>query len=243
MAKHPKDYLALALDNTSDQNALEALVKSTAPFIGTFKIGLEQFTRFGPPVLDIIKKQGGRIFLDLKYHDIPNTVAKAVEAACGLGVDFLTIHATGGSAMMKAAAEAVGTAKAKGLQVPKIIGVTLLTSISADVLRDELAVHLPPAPFAARLARLAAASGLDGIVCSPADLVEVTKNIPSSFEIITPGIRPAGTGLDDQARVATPQEAIKNGATVLVIGRPITAASDPAQAAADICAQCAGILK
>ena len=241
MKKQPKDYIALALDNTADLQMLESLIKITAPFIGTFKIGLEQFTRFGPTVLDIVRKNNAHIFLDLKYHDIPNTVAKAIEAACSLGVDFCTIHTSGGSAMMKAAAEAVRNAKANGLAAPKLIGVTVLTSISAEALHNELNVSQTPAAYAAHLARLAAASGLDGIVCSPADLTEVKKNTPAGFEIITPGIRPAGADLNDQARVATPQEAIRNGATLLVIGRPITGAKDPAEAAQEICALCASV--
>lgn len=224
------DHIALALDNVSSLPAIQKLVGQTAPFIGVFKIGLEQFTRFGPPILDVVRPTGRKIFLDLKFHDIPNTVAQAVESASALGVDFLTIHTQGGLEMMRAAK----TAAHKCDRPPKIIGVTLLTSINNESLQKQLTVTMDSASYVHHLARLARDAGLDGIVCSAADLPQVKPHLPESFEIITPGIRPSGAALGDQKRTATPAEAIRNGATLLVIGRPITAAPDPAATAQSI---------
>ena len=234
MKKPPIDYLALALDNVASLSALSSLVKAVAPSIGVFKVGLEQFTRFGPPVLEVIREADRKIFLDLKFHDIPNTVKKAVESACELGVDFLTIHTQGGVAMMRAAKEAADGARERGRHAPKVIGVTLLTSIGEDCLRDELLVGVSPADYVRHLAAQAVVAGLDGVVCSAADLPAVKPSLPLAFEIITPGIRPAGTAAHDQKRIATPEEAIKNGATLLVLGRAVTEAQDPLKAAEEI---------
>jgi orotidine-5'-phosphate decarboxylase len=227
-----RDRLALALDNVSSLDALARLIKATAPWIGVFKIGLELFTRFGPPVCDVVRKADRKIFLDLKLHDIPNTVGKAAQAACDLKVDYLTVHTQGGMAMMRAAA---GSRRKK----TKIIGVTLLTSIDAENLRTELLATVSPAEYANHLASLAVMAGLDGIVCSAADLTSVTPLLPPGFTIITPGIRPAGSAANDQKRIATPKEAIKNGATLLVIGRAVTETDDPAKAASAIAAEIA----
>jgi orotidine-5'-phosphate decarboxylase len=228
MNKQSRDFLALALDNLDDLAAIKQLVESTAPHIGVFKIGLEQFTRFGPVVLDAVRSANRKIFLDLKYHDIPNTVAKAVSAAAALGIDFLTIHTQGGKAMMQAAAEAA----TKASRPPKIVAVTLLTSLDASALKNELKCEVPVAQYVRHLAELAAQSGLGGIVCSAADLPSVKPGLPSTFEFITPGIRLADDSVQDQKRVATPQSAIAAGATLLVVGRPITAAASPRNAAA-----------
>lgn len=221
------DRLALALDNVSSLDDIHNLVDQTAPSIGVFKIGLEQFTRFGPPVLDVVRMAGRKIFLDLKFHDIPNTVAQAVEAAGALGVDFITIHTQGGVEMMRAARAAAQ----KCPRPPRILGVTLLTSIGEESLRNELTVTQDASSYVRHLAGLARDAGLDGIVCSAADLPAVKPHLPASFEIITPGIRPAGTAAHDQKRIATPAEAIKNGATLLVLGRAITGAVNPGDAA------------
>lgn len=231
-----QNHLALALDNSTSLEELENLVKSTCSSIGVYKIGLEQFTRFGPAVLDVVRQSGRKIFLDLKFHDIPNTVAKAVESAGALGVDFLTIHTQGGKEMMVAAKEAA----VRSNRTPKIIGVTLLTSIGEESLRAELAVPMDVPSYVRHLAVLARDTGIDGIVCSAADLPMVKPYLPDAFEIITPGIRPTGAAAHDQKRIATPAEAIKNGATLLVIGRPITAASDPAAAARSIVEELSG---
>jgi len=228
--KNAPDYIALALDNSNDIDALKALITKTATSVGVYKLGLEQFTRFGPGILDIVRSVGRKIFLDLKFHDIPNTVAKAVEAACGLGVDYMTIHTQGGAEMMRAAAEAV----AKAPRRPKILGVTLLTSIDQSMLNRDLAVRMKTDEYVLHLAQRAVEAGIDGLVCSAADLEAVRPSLPTSFEVVTPGIRPAGADVNDQKRVATPSWAVKNGATLLVIGRPITGADDPGKAAADI---------
>ncbi len=220
--------LALALDNISERERIAALIGATSQWIHVYKIGLEQFVRFGPPILDLVRSAGKEIFLDLKLHDIPNTVAKAVHSAVDLGVEYLTIHTQGGSAMMKAAVAAKNEHPAA---VTAIIGVTLLTSIGEATLRSELAVDMSPEKYVRKLAQLAVDAKINGIVCSAADLSVVTPVLPAGFEVITPGIRPAGSDAHDQQRVATPRQAAQDGATVLVIGRAVTGADDPGHAA------------
>ncbi|MBW3554998.1 MAG: orotidine-5'-phosphate decarboxylase, partial [Gemmatimonadetes bacterium] len=187
--------------------------------------GAQLFTRAGPPLIQDLKDRGKRVFLDLKYHDIPHTVARAVEAAAELGVDMLTLHASGGEAMMRAARDAVGS------DGPALVGVTLLTSFTAaDVeqvwdkelrsLRDEVA----------RLAGLAVQAGLDGVVSSALEVETLKRRHGADFILVTPGIRPSGEVAGDQVRTATPAEAVRAGADYLVIGRPVHAASDPAAA-------------
>lgn len=230
MKKQTKDYLALALDNCSETSKILDLVEATKEYIGIFKIGLEQFIRFGPEIVKTVQKHGIKIFLDLKLHDIPNTVAKAVASAAELNVQYLTIHTSGGYEMMKAASDAAK----KWKNSPKLIGVTVLTSIDQTALNNELNVPGRVSSQVASLACLAVSAGLDGIVCSAADLPEVKPIIPDGLEIITPGIRPAGADVGDQKRIATPQQAIEQGATILVIGRPITGAEDVGIAAKEI---------
>lgn len=222
-----RDFLALALDNVSSSEQITELIKTTSEWIGVYKIGLEQFTRFGPSVLDLVRTAERRIFLDLKFHDIPNTVAKAVKSACSLGVDYLTIHTQGGLDMMKAAAQSASEEE----NPPKIIGVTLLTSLDNAALRSELSVSMDVSVYVNHLASLAVQAGIDGIVCSAYDLLSVKPILPPHFQIITPGIRPAGEASGDQKRVSTPRSAINSGATLLVIGRPITSAENPGKAA------------
>jgi len=229
-SKNAKDLIALALDNADDTGALKGLIADTAEYVGVYKLGLEQFTRFGPKVLDLIRDVDRKIFLDLKFHDIPNTVEKAVQAACEHGVDYLTIHTQGGVEMMRAAAKAA----AKPARQPKILGVTLLTSIGQSMLNNDLAVPLKTGEYVRHLAQKAVEAGIGGLVCSAADLESIKPSIPNGFEIVTPGIRPAGTDVNDQKRVATPEWAIRNGATLLVIGRPITGATSPRKAAEEI---------
>ncbi len=226
-----KFKLALALDNVSTIKEIEDLVNQTSESIGVYKVGLEQFTRFGAPVLSVVRNVDCRIFLDLKFHDIPNTVAKAVASACDLGVHYMTIHTQGGIEMMKAAVDA---ANKHCSTPPLIVGVTLLTSIGAEALKTDLMIPVSPDDYVKHLALCALKAGLAGIVCSAADLPSVKSTLPADFIKITPGIRPEGSDVGDQARIATPREAIKNGATILVIGRPITAAKDPGLAAHQI---------
>ncbi len=221
------DYIALALDNVKKPEELKNLICKTKNHIGVYKLGLEQFTRFGPSVLDMVNDSGRKIFLDLKFHDIPNTVSKAVTSACGLGVDFLTIHTQGGIQMMKAAVDAAVDYEQQNGSRPRVLGVTLLTSIDQQMLDEELAVPLATKDYVKHLAEMAVKARLDGLVCSAADLETVNQVLPQKFEVVTPGIRPSGSDLDDQKRVATPGWAVQNGATLLVIGRPITGADDP----------------
>jgi orotidine-5'-phosphate decarboxylase len=235
MKKSAPDYCALALDNTDSLADLERLIEQTAPFIGVFKIGLEQFTRFGTPLLELVRTAERKIFLDLKFHDIPNTVGKAVEAAAALDVDFLTVHISGGRDMLRAAGAAARASQ--GATTPKIIGVTLLTSIDAESLHRDLAVPLTVPEYLSHCADQAVQAPLDGIVCSAADLLAIKHLLPVSFEVITPGIRPAGIASHDQKRIATPAEAITAGATLLVLGRAVTGADDPGRAAEQIVAE------
>ena len=199
-------------------------------FPGVFKIGLEQFIRFGSSIIEDAQKTKNKIFLDLKLHDIPNTIAKAVIAASEHTIDYITLHTSGGLEMMKAAVSAARNIE----NPPKLIGVTVLTSIDQHTLNNDLRINGSVTDQVIHLSQMAVNAELDGIVCSAVDLPSVKKYLPDSFEIITPGIRPAGSDLGDQKRVATPQQAIDNGATMLVIGRPITAAKDPAGAARKI---------
>jgi orotidine-5'-phosphate decarboxylase len=226
-----KFKIALALDNVSTIKEIENLVHQTSESVGVYKIGLEQFTRFGASVLSVVKNVDCKIFLDLKFHDIPNTVAKAVASACDFGVDYMTIHTQGGIEMMKAAVDA---AHKHSETPPSIVGVTLLTSIGAEALKSDLMIPVSPVEYVKHLAACALKAGLAGIVCSAADLPSVRPTLPEEFIKITPGIRPVGADSGDQARIATPLEAIKNGATILVIGRPITGEKDPGKAAHEI---------
>lgn len=230
MSEISKNNLALALDNVNEISDIELLVDQTLDSIGVYKIGFEQFIRFGPSVVKSVQDKGVQIFLDMKLHDIPNTVAKAVTSAAEHNVEYLTIHTMGGTAMMKAAVEAAS----KCDNPPKILGVTILTSIDQEALNNDLKVDGVLTDQVKHLAKLAVDSGLDGIVCSAADLSEVKPILPDNFEVITPGIRPAGTDAGDQKRVATPKDAIDNGATLLVLGRAVTAADSAKDAAASI---------
>jgi orotidine-5'-phosphate decarboxylase len=232
--KEKKDFIALALDNISTIEEIEILVQNTYNYIGVYKIGLEQFTRSGPDIVRKVQNHGCKIFLDLKFHDIPNTVAKAVTAACTLGIDYLTLHCQGGIEMLQAAVKAADDFAGTGKKRPCLLGVTLLTSIDETILRDELQVSLAPDEYVASLASLAVKGGLDGLVCSASDISSFKNRVPAHFEIVTPGIRPAGGSSNDQKRIVTPKNALTLGATLLVIGRPITAAANPAEAAADI---------
>lgn len=235
MEGSPRDRLVLALDNVHSLSALSSLILATAPSIGIFKIGLELFIRFGPPIGNVVRDTKRKFFLDLKLHDIPTTVEKAVLSACDLEVDYLTVHTQGGIPMMRAAkAAADASRRQRGRKSPKIIGVTLLTSIDADCLQKELLVTTHTTDYVRHLASLAVQAGLDGIVCAAADLPVVKPTLPPCFEIITPGIRPAGIAANDQKRIATPKEAIKNGATLLVVGRAVTESPDPAKSAESI---------
>ncbi|MBN1578494.1 MAG: orotidine-5'-phosphate decarboxylase [Chitinispirillaceae bacterium] len=239
MAEEIRNKIALAVDNQSDIEKIESLIAATAPWTGVFKIGLEQYIRFGPPILNLVRNARRKIFLDLKLHDIPNTVAQAVRSACDLGVDYLTVHTQGGSEMLKAAIKSRNEHSGDGR--PAIIGVTLLTSIGADMLRNGLKVEITLQEYVRHLALQAVEAGIDGIVCSAADLSVVAPVLPDHYTVITPGIRPAGRDAHDQKRIATPATAIQAGATILVLGRAVTAADDPGIAAQTIYNEIAGL--
>lgn len=230
MTQTSKKNLALALDNIDELSQIEKLVDETIASIGVYKIGFEQFIRFGPSVIKAVQDRNVQVFLDMKLHDIPNTVAKAVASAAEHNVQYLTIHTMGGAAMMKAATVAASKCK----HPPKILGVTILTSVDQETLNKDLKIEGSLTDQVKHLAKLAANCGLDGIVCSAADLSEVKPVLSKDFEIITPGIRPAGLEAEDQKRIATPKEAIDRGATLLVLGRAVTKAESPKNAAAAI---------
>jgi orotidine-5'-phosphate decarboxylase len=224
----------VALDTTDPDYARE-LAERVRVHVGGLKLGLEFFSAHGPDGVRPFVEMGLPVFLDLKYHDIPNTVAGACRAAASLGVSILNVHAQGGAAMMRAAADA-----AKGVAPStKVIAVTMLTSLADEDLPG-LGLASPVGDQVLRLAMLARQSGLDGVVCSAHEIVRLRQELGPDFLLVVPGIRPAGSALGDQRRVMGPAEARDSGASILVIGRPITGAPDPSLAARDI-AQSLGI--
>ncbi len=220
--------IVVALDFPSPDQAL-SLVGHLDPARCRLKVGKELFVRGGPQLVEQLVARGYDVFLDLKFHDIPNTVARACEAAADLGVWMVNVHALGGRRMMEAAREAVDKAAHK----PLLIGVTVLTSMGAEDI-SEIGLSGSPADNVLRLAALARASGLDGVVCSPQEVVQLRASQGRDFRLVTPGIRPAGSQLGDQRRAMTPAEAVAAGSDFLVIGRPVTAAPDPLGALAGI---------
>jgi orotidine-5'-phosphate decarboxylase len=220
----PKDRLAVALDLPDAAQAL-ALVDRLGDTCQWFKVGMELYYAAGNRIVHQLRDRGFNVFLDLKLHDIPNTVAGAVRSATQAGASLLTLHASGGRAMMSAAAEA---ASAPGS--PRLLAVTVLTSMDANELAG-IGITTSPAEQVLRLARLAQASGIDGMVCSPEEVAALRRETGPSTLLVVPGIRPSGSAQDDQKRIATPAQAIAAGASMLVVGRPITRATDPAEAA------------
>lgn len=216
----------VALDVPSREEALR-LAEALRPHVGGFKVGLELFCSAGPAIVEEIGADD--VFLDLKFHDIPNTVRGASAAAARLGVKIFNVHCLGGSEMMRAAIEAAREQNPN----TQVIGVTILTSHNAAQLR-ELGLHEEPAAAVRRLARMAREAGLDGVVCSPQEIAAVRAECGPDFLLVTPGIRPANAAPGDQTRTLAPQQALAAGADWLVIGRPITAAPDPLQAARDV---------
>ena len=229
-----KERLVLALD-VDDFKKAEELVGKLSDYVGVFKIGSQLFTAEGAKVVNMVNKMGGKVFLDLKFHDIPNTVARAAEVATKLGVYIFNVHTSGGYEMMKAATEAAAkTSQDLGIRKPLILGVTLLTSINQEILEKEIGIKKRLEEQVVHLAKLAKAAGFDGVVASSWEIKEIRKACGENFVILTPGIRPTGKSSDDQKRVMTPQEAIKLGSDFLVIGRPIRNASNPVEAAKEI---------
>ncbi|MFN0119229.1 MAG: orotidine-5'-phosphate decarboxylase [Blastocatellia bacterium] len=229
-----RNPVVVALDVETAGQAL-ALVEKLRGRVGMFKIGKQLFTAAGPDIVRRVIALGEEVFLDLKFHDIPNTVAGAAVEATRLGVKILNLHAAGGSAMMRASIAAVDNVVSReGLARPLILGVTVLTSMDQAAL-VEIGITGSVEDQVIRLARLCAAAGMDGVVASPLELTAIRRAIDNPrFITLVPGVRPAGAALNDQSRVMTPAEALAAGADYLVIGRPITAAPDPAAAAENI---------
>jgi orotidine-5'-phosphate decarboxylase len=213
--------IIVALDFPEKKAALN-LVDQLDPSRCRLKVGKEMFTRQGPGFVESLAGKGFDVFLDLKFHDIPNTVAAACSAACDLGVWMMNVHASGGRRMMEAAREAIE----KSSQSPLLIAVTILTSLGEEDIK-EIGYVGTPEENVMRLAALASSSGMDGVVCSPKEVAALRESIGNDFALVTPGIRPSGSATDDQRRTLTPAEAIAAGSSYLVIGRPITQADAP----------------
>jgi orotidine-5'-phosphate decarboxylase len=231
-----KDKLIVALDVDTAETALR-LGQELRNEVGMFKIGSQLFTAAGPQIVKQIIASGAGVFLDLKFHDIPHQVAGAARSAAQLGVSMFTVHASGGSEMLRRAVEGVAeVSERERTPRPAVLAISVLTSIDASVL-SEIGVASPPAEAVLRLVKLAEASGVDGVVTSPQEVASIRAAVTSSkFLIVTPGIRPSNTE-DDQRRVATPAAALAAGADYLVVGRPITSAPDPVAAAKKIAAE------
>ncbi|HEY3761776.1 MAG TPA: orotidine-5'-phosphate decarboxylase [Verrucomicrobiae bacterium] len=228
-----RNPILVALDAPTAEAALK-LVEELAPVCGGFKIGSELFTSVGPDIVKKIRERGSLVFLDLKFHDIPNTVAKAVAAATRLDVQMITVHAGGGTEMLKAAENAAQeTAFKMGRNPPLVLGVTVLTSLDAGALR-EVGLDVNVEYQVRRLANVATKAGLRGLVCSPLEIGALRKVLPAQVQLVVPGIRTGAEKADDQKRTLTPKEAITAGANWLVIGRPIYAAENPRAAAESI---------
>ena len=233
MAEHEP---IVALDVPSAREAAAAVAR-IGDAISFYKVGLELFLADGPETLRMLKGEGKRVFLDLKLHDIPRTVERAVRSGGKLGVDLMTIHSVGGRAMIAAARAAAGEF---GAAAPKILAVTVLTSLDQTDLEDVGIVGRTPAEQVLAMAKFAVGNGADGLVCSPREVGSLSRALPSGTLFVTPGVRPAGSAVGDQKRVATPGDAVRDGATHLVVGRPILAAADPAAAARAIRAEMEG---
>lgn len=225
--------IIVALDVQTRAEAVEK-IKAIGDAVDFYKIGLELFTAEGPDVVKAVKDLGKRVFLDLKFHDIPRTVERAVRSGGKLGVDLMTIHSCGAKAMIRAAADA---AAEFGAAAPKILAVTVLTSLDQTDLAEVGIVGRTPAEQVLAMAKFAVANGANGLVSSPKEVGVLSKSLPAGTVFVTPGVRPAGSAVGDQKRVATPAEAVRDGATHLVIGRPILSAADPTAAAKAIRAE------
>ncbi|MCX5948494.1 MAG: orotidine-5'-phosphate decarboxylase [Cyanobacteria bacterium] len=233
-ATDPAEQIILALDRSERAEAL-ALAAAISQ-LRWVKVGLELFSAAGPSVVAELRERGLRVFLDLKFHDIPATMAGACRSAARLGAELITVHACAGAEALAAAqAGAQAGAAAAGLAPPTLLAVTVLTSWPVERFAEELAIAEPVPTYVNRLAALAASAGIGGCVCSPLEVAALRQVHPQPFRLVAPGIRPAGSATGDQARVMTPAEAIAAGASQLVIGRPISAAADPAAAFAACC--------
>ncbi len=225
-----KEKIVLALDVEDIEDA-KKLVDSLYPYVGTFKVGLQLYTKYGNEVVDYISGKNSNFFLDVKLHDIPNTVEKASENVVLRGANFFNVHATGGLKMMQAAVQGAKKASEKlNKKPPVILAVTMLTSISQDVMNDEFEINTDVSDFAIRLAKLAKKAGMTGVVASSLEAKKIKETCGVDFKVLCPGIRPAWSTKDDQKRIATPKFAIEQGADYLVIGRAVTQAPNPIEA-------------
>ena len=232
MKKNIKDYLIVALDTSSDKEAI-SLIEKLKDSVGYYKVGLELFTSCGPKIIQVIKNSGHKVFFDGKFLDIPNTVSKAVSNLVQHRVDMLNIYMSGGGKMIQEAKNALlETSQKYSLQPPKLLGVTVLTSLSAGDLQKDLKIQTQIDEYVLHLALLAIKNNLDGIICSPHEAKKIREetNGKKDFLIVTPGVRPLWAAKNDQIRTATPKEAIKAGASHIVVGRPITSAQNPQDA-------------
>ncbi|MDI3480640.1 MAG: orotidine-5-phosphate decarboxylase [Tepidanaerobacteraceae bacterium] len=233
---HEFSRTIIALDTPDEQRALE-IVRALKTKVNIFKVGLELFCSAGPSVVEKINTEGCRVFLDLKFHDIPNTVYGAVRAAVNTGAFMFNIHASGGREMMKKAKEARDAAFGETIKnhgfKPLLLAVTVLTSLT-DRDMKEINIEKPSQDQVVALAKLAKECGMDGVVASPKEIAAIRRELGADFVIVTPGVRPAWAASNDQKRVATPREALDAGADYIVIGRPVTAASDPEKAIENI---------
>jgi orotidine-5'-phosphate decarboxylase len=226
----PKDRIILALDVPGYEEAIRIVYKFEE-HIEIFKVGSELFTAVGPEIIKKINSMGKKVFLDLKFHDIPNTVAKSAAAAARLGVFMFNVHTLGGLEMMRKAAEVIRKISLnENIERPKLIGVTILTSMDQAALQDELGIAMRMGVQVKHLAGLAQRAGLDGVVASPVDTENIRAHFGKDFLIVTPGIRPSWASADDQKRMLTPKEALRRGADYLVIGRAILSQPDPVSA-------------
>lgn len=228
-----KDRLIVALDAPTLEVAEQWLIELKG-VVHYYKVGLELFTAHSWKAVNLVKNYGGKVFLDLKLHDIPNTVSRTLAAVCDHEVDMVNIHALGGFEMMTAAKEAVVKYSSGRTKQPLLIGVTVLTSHNQETLKKELCIKKKVKDEVIHLARLAQKAGLKGVVCSPQETVWVRKKCGKDFLIVTPGVRPAGASVGDQKRIETPEKAVRSGSDYLVIGRPITQALNPKGAALKI---------
>jgi len=228
--KNLKEKLVLALD-VPNLNEAKKLIQELAEYVGVFKVGKELFTAVGPEIFKVIKENGGKIFADLKYHDIPNTVASAARVLTRQGVEIFNIHATGGREMIRQTREAIeDEANKLGIKRPKLLAVTVLTSLDNKDLKD-LKINVEnTGDYVLHLAKMAKESGVDGIVCSPLEIEKIKKELGNDFITLTPGIRPSWASKGDQKRVMTPKEATKKGGDYIVIGRPIRNAENRVEA-------------
>ena len=224
-----KEHLIIALDTSSEDDVI-SLIEKLKDKVGYFKVGLELFTYFGPRIIQVIKDHGNKVFFDGKFMDIPNTVSKAVSNIVRHKADMLNVYMSGGKKMLELARDSMlQTAKEYNLPPPKLLGVTVLTSITNDVLQNDLKVKAQLEEYVLHLAKFAVQVNLNGIICSPNEariICEICKE-NKDFLIVTPGVRPAWAETNDQERISTPRDAILNGATHIVVGRPVTVSDDP----------------